>query len=136
MELKSAPTWLVDGTFANCPQMLKQLRMIHAQGFASNLLVPGSRSFLKGATCNTGSLGGNISKPTKKKPFEPAPSLRPDTCSANPSNTMAINNNLSAPDARSFPNVITHENGRSGGKLSKSDNENCPQTRPKPKEWC
>ncbi|KAJ9088506.1 hypothetical protein DSO57_1022380 [Entomophthora muscae] len=77
------------------------------QRFSSKLPVPDDRSFPKVTTCNTGSLGGEISNPTNEKSPKPAPVLRLDNCSANPSNTIASNDNPPTPNARSFPEVLS-----------------------------
>ncbi|KAJ9087333.1 hypothetical protein DSO57_1034369 [Entomophthora muscae] len=92
------------------PPGLKPLPTPH--GFSSNPPVPDSRSFPKVETCNTGSLGGEISNPVNEKSPELAPSLRFDTCPENMSRTIATNDNLLAPDARSFPEIPTQDTGR------------------------
>ncbi|KAJ9061766.1 hypothetical protein DSO57_1017346 [Entomophthora muscae] len=96
------------------------------QSFASTLPVPDNGIFTEVMTCNTGSWGGKISNPTNKKSIKPAPVLS-NTFRVNPPYTIATNNNPSALDSRSFPEIPTHSAGGLLGKISKSTNENCPK---------
>ncbi|KAJ9067487.1 hypothetical protein DSO57_1038652 [Entomophthora muscae] len=118
--INSEPERKVD---ANLPG-LKSLLTSH--GFVNNLPMPESKSFPEVIACNTGSLGGEISNPANEKSPKPAHSLRLDTCTANPSNTIAYKDKLTASDTMSFPKIPTCDIGRSGRKITKSVNENCP----------
>ncbi|KAJ9061864.1 hypothetical protein DSO57_1016439 [Entomophthora muscae] len=88
------------------------------QGFASKPSVPDNRSFPEVITHNTGSLGSEISNPANEKSLKPVPVLRLDIFSANPPNTIAINDNLPASDARSFPEIQIYDTGRTDSKIS------------------
>ncbi|KAJ9087799.1 hypothetical protein DSO57_1029499 [Entomophthora muscae] len=55
-----------------------------------------------------------------------------DTCPANLPNTIATNDHSPAPDAGSFPKILSHNTGRLGGKLNNSINENCLNTAQSP----
>ncbi|KAJ9057867.1 hypothetical protein DSO57_1018319, partial [Entomophthora muscae] len=68
--------------------------------------VPNDGSYPEVTTCNTGGLGGKISNPANEESLKPAPVIS-DTFPTNPSYTIAFNDNLPAPDARSFPEIPT-----------------------------
>ncbi|KAJ9058426.1 hypothetical protein DSO57_1012454 [Entomophthora muscae] len=92
------------------------------------MALPDNRSFPKVTTCNTDSLGDKISNPANEKSPKPVPGLRCNTCPANPPNTIATNDHLPVPDARSFSNIPTCDTGGLGGNISKSANKNCPKS--------
>ncbi|KAJ9051654.1 hypothetical protein DSO57_1002789 [Entomophthora muscae] len=94
--------------------------------------LPDNRSFPKVTTCNTGSLGDKISNPANEKSPKPVPSLRCNTCPANPPNTIATNDHLPVPDARSFSKIPICDTGESGGNISKSISKNCPKSAQSP----
>ncbi|KAJ9061354.1 hypothetical protein DSO57_1021539 [Entomophthora muscae] len=71
-------------------------------------------------------LGSEIRNPANEKSPESSPVLS-DTCHMNLSYTNATNDKLSSPDARLFSKIPTHDKNCSGGKKSKSTNENCPE---------
>ncbi|KAJ9051907.1 hypothetical protein DSO57_1039369 [Entomophthora muscae] len=99
----------------------------HHMVYTSNLPVTNSRSFPKVVTCNIGSLGSEISNPVNEISLEPSPSLRPDTFPEKLSNTIATNDNHPLQMPGVSPKVSTCDTERSGGKISKSSNENYPK---------
>ncbi|KAJ9063949.1 hypothetical protein DSO57_1035551, partial [Entomophthora muscae] len=89
--------------------------------------IPDNISFPKVLTCNTGSLGDEISNPANEKSPKPAPSLKPDTCPSKLSNIIATNDNHPASDISYFYEVPTLDTGCLLGEICKSTYESCPK---------